>query len=138
MSSRRAPAPDAQPKKLFDYSKLKKSDGGNRKTGTGSKKKRNTLLAEHAALLYMKAERKAARHPAPHGYGNGYFECICDRCTLGAREPYCSKKRLRKRMRHGSRQAADGSSRECVTLCHAEYMICSLFLRCCARVTANS
>ena len=81
VSSRRAPAPDAQPKKLFDYSKLKKSDGGNRKTGTGSKKKRNTLLAEHAALLYMKAERKAARHPAPHGYGNGYFECICDRCT---------------------------------------------------------
>ena len=98
-SSRRAPAPDAQPKKLFDYSKLKKSDGGNRKTGTGSKKKRNTLLAEHAALLYMKAERKAARHPAPHGY---MAMATSSASATGAREPYCSKKRLRKRMRHGS------------------------------------
>ena len=111
-SSRRAPAPDAQPKKLFDYSKLKKSDGGNCKTGTGSKKKRNTLLAEHTALLYMKAERKAARHPAPHGY---MAMATSSASATGAREPYCSKKRLRKRMRHGSRQAADGSSRECVT-----------------------
>ena len=36
--------------------------------------------AIRAALLYKKAERKAARHPAPHGYGDGYFECPCARC----------------------------------------------------------
>ena len=39
------------------------------------------LHAERAALLYMKAERKAVRHPAPQGYGNGYSECVCARCT---------------------------------------------------------
>ena len=36
--------------------------------------------AERAALLYTKAERKANKYPAPHGYGDGWSECTCSRC----------------------------------------------------------
>ena len=36
--------------------------------------------AKRAALLYSKALRKMDKHPAPHGYGDGYYECMCRRC----------------------------------------------------------
>ena len=37
--------------------------------------------ARRTAASYFKKQRKAKSRPAPHGYGNGFFECICKRCV---------------------------------------------------------
>ena len=48
---------------------------------------RRTLAgkAKRAWVLYAKARRKALKYPAPHGYGDGYYECPCKRCDRAIR-----------------------------------------------------
>ena len=41
--------------------------------------------AKRAAWVYAIAVRKARMHPAPHGYGDGSYECICSRCDKAAK-----------------------------------------------------
>ena len=49
------------------------------------KKERRRRALDRAHQLYKTAERKRALTPAPHGYGDGYFECACKRCDRSAR-----------------------------------------------------
>ena len=41
--------------------------------------------AKRAAWVYAIAVRKARMRPAPHGYGDGSYECICSRCDKAAK-----------------------------------------------------
>lgn len=41
--------------------------------------------AKRAARLYTAAARKVYEHPTPHGYGDGFFECMCSRCNRAMR-----------------------------------------------------
>jgi len=50
---------------------------GLRKTALRRKAKQ---AARQAAWNFAVASREAHMHPAPHGYGNGFSECICRRC----------------------------------------------------------
>jgi hypothetical protein len=50
-----------------------------------SRLKKLHLHAKRAGRLYTQAMRKAEKHPAPHGYGDGFFECMCSRCCRATR-----------------------------------------------------
>ena len=41
--------------------------------------------ARRAHRLYDKAKHKATKRPAPHGYGDGFHECMCNRCERSMR-----------------------------------------------------
>ena len=41
--------------------------------------------AKRAARLYAAAARKVDEHPTPHGYGDGFVECMCSRCDRAMR-----------------------------------------------------
>ena len=56
---------------------------GKRKASVKEKLGRKAERA--AALLYAKALRNMETHPAPHGYGDGYYECGCSRCNQAMR-----------------------------------------------------
>ena len=55
-------------------------DGIPSKPAKATVKEKLGRKAKRAALLYAKALRKMEKHPAPHGYGDGYYECGCPRC----------------------------------------------------------
>ena len=48
------------------------------KTALGEKKL--ARIAKRMLLRYDKAVLKASMHAAPHGYGDGFSECMCRRC----------------------------------------------------------
>jgi hypothetical protein len=54
---------------------------------TQARQARRTLAgkAKRSWLLHVKARRKALKYPAPHGYGDGYYECPCKRCDRAMR-----------------------------------------------------
>jgi hypothetical protein len=55
------------------------------KLAKASVKEKLGRKAERAALIYAKALRRMEKHPAPHGYGDGYYECGCPRCNRAMR-----------------------------------------------------
>ena len=42
-------------------------------------------LLERAARRFDQAKMRACARPAPHGYGNGFYECPCPRCERACR-----------------------------------------------------
>ena len=73
-----APSDDKQAEDMSDMSNDVSAPRTPVKTALGEKKL--ARIAKRMLLRYDKAVLKASMHAAPHGYGDGFSECMCRRC----------------------------------------------------------